>query len=73
MDFKLIDKNIFQFEDEKLINKNLDLYTYILDSLNDKIWWWLSFCLLIFIHAYSSNVSINQSNTVNIVVSPSIG
>ena len=26
MDFKLIDKNIFQFEDEKLINKNLDLY-----------------------------------------------
>ena len=34
------------------MNKNLDLYTYILDSLNDKIWWWLSFCLLIFIIQY---------------------
>ena len=29
-------------------NKNLNLYTYILDSLNEKKLWWWSFCLLIF-------------------------
>ena len=34
------------------MNKNLDLYTYILDSLNEKKLWWWSFCLLIFIIQY---------------------
>lgn len=33
-------------------NKNLNLYTYILDSLNEKKLWWWSFCLLIFIIQY---------------------
>jgi hypothetical protein len=34
------------------MNKNLDLYTYILDSLNEKKLWWWSFLLLIFIIQY---------------------
>ena len=32
--------------------QNLKLYTYILDSLDDKNLWWWSFCLLIFIIQY---------------------
>ena len=34
------------------LNKNLNLYTYILESLNEKKLWWWSFCLLIFIIQY---------------------
>ena len=34
------------------MNKNLDLYTYVLDSLNGKNLWWWSFFLLIFIIQY---------------------
>lgn len=66
MDFKLIDKNIFEFEDENLINKKLDLYQGTIISFPFKKLSYKSFNFFWYIPNKKSN-EINIDNMLEII------